>query len=252
MKALTFELSGKTAFFKKPDVNSYAYFTYGHIHKIALMGLLGAIIGLGGYNQQSRTEGSEEYIYPEFYREFKNIKISIVPLPLERKGYFSKKIQVFNNSVGYASKEDGGNLIVREQWLESPAWKIFILEDGAIDRELYDKLSYYMLNNKCVYTPYLGKNDHPANIKNISVAELEPLGDERHIDSLFSLKRASLGDFSTDYSAQYMFREVAPVSLNPQYNFYEYDEICLTNLAIDNIQLIADIYVYDKLVLSFF
>ena len=40
MKALKFTLSGETAFFKKPDVNTYLYFTYGNIHKIALLGLI--------------------------------------------------------------------------------------------------------------------------------------------------------------------------------------------------------------------
>ncbi len=34
-KAMKFKLFGKTAFFKKPEVNEYAYFTYNNIHKIA-------------------------------------------------------------------------------------------------------------------------------------------------------------------------------------------------------------------------
>ena len=63
MEALTFKLSGKTACFRKPDVNEFAYFTYHHIHKIALMGVLGSIVGLGGYAQQGECE------YPEFYEK---------------------------------------------------------------------------------------------------------------------------------------------------------------------------------------
>lgn len=55
------------------------------------------------------------------------MKIAI--LPLNNKGIISKKIQIFNNSVGYASKEQGGNLIVKEQWLENPKWEICILLD---------------------------------------------------------------------------------------------------------------------------
>ena len=52
MKTLRFTLSGKTAFFKKPEVNSYVYFTYGNIHKVALLGIFGAILGYGGYTQK--------------------------------------------------------------------------------------------------------------------------------------------------------------------------------------------------------
>ena len=49
MKVLRFTLSGKQAFFKKPEVNKYYYFTYGHIHRVALLGLLGTVMGYSGY-----------------------------------------------------------------------------------------------------------------------------------------------------------------------------------------------------------
>ena len=52
MKVLGFTLSGKTAFFKNPEVNSYVYFTYGNIHKIALLGIFGAILGYGGHTKK--------------------------------------------------------------------------------------------------------------------------------------------------------------------------------------------------------
>ena len=139
MKAICFKLSGKTACFRKPDVNVYAYFTYNNIHKPALLGLLGAVIGLGGYTQlfeknRDLKKGSLGYDdgYPEFYEKLQYLKVSITPLA--PNGYFSKKIQVFNNSVGYASFEQGGNLVVLEQWLENPAWQIMILDDGKIGR----------------------------------------------------------------------------------------------------------------------
>ena len=100
---------------------AYTYFTYNNIHKPALLGMLGAILGYGGYSQQK-----EEDTYPEYYQRLNEIKVSIVPVN-NNYGVFSKKIQVFNNSVGYASFEDGGNLVVREQWLENPCWYIYIL-----------------------------------------------------------------------------------------------------------------------------
>ena len=52
MKALKFILSGKTAFFKVPMVNSVCYFTYGNIHKPALLGMFGAILGYKGYGYE--------------------------------------------------------------------------------------------------------------------------------------------------------------------------------------------------------
>ena len=96
MKALKFILSGKTAFFKVPMVNSVCYFTYGNIHKPALLGMFGAILGYKGY-------GYEITNFPEYYEKLKDVKISIVPN--SENGYFNKKFQQFNNSVGYASQE---------------------------------------------------------------------------------------------------------------------------------------------------
>ena len=55
------------------------------------------------------------------------MKVSIVPK--NERGYIQKKIQTFNNSVGYACEEQGGNLIVKEQWLENPIWDIYVLLD---------------------------------------------------------------------------------------------------------------------------
>ena len=49
MQALKFRLKGKHAFFKIPAVNSYYYFTYAQIHKVALLGIFGAILGYDGY-----------------------------------------------------------------------------------------------------------------------------------------------------------------------------------------------------------
>ena len=234
MRAISFKLSGKTAFFKKPDVNQYAYFTYNNIHKIALLGLLGAIVGYGGYTQlfeknRGLKKGSLEYDngYPEFYEKLKHIKVSIIPLA--KYGYFSKKIQVFNNSVGYASKEEGGNLIVREQWLENPAWQIMILDDSSDEYRLFKK---YLLAKKAVFIPYLGKNDHIANIDDVKELKLSDklfdIDGEYYIDSLF-IDTNSYEYHRESDDAPYMFKEVFPMRLQEKYHFYEYESVVFTN-----------------------
>ena len=92
---------------------------------------------------------------------------------------FPKKIQTFNNSVGYASKEQGGNLIVKEQWLENPKWDIYIIIDNKQAKVIAD----YILNKKAVYIPYLGKNDHFADIVDSEMFE------ENQIEKLYDTKK---------------------------------------------------------------
>ncbi|MFK2822577.1 type I-B CRISPR-associated protein Cas5b [Arcobacter sp. YIC-80] len=253
MKAISFEIGGKSAMFKKPDVNSYAYFTYNNIHKPALLGILGAIIGLKGYTnlhdkkaelalkikelkgKEKKQLQDEKSIldksYPEYYEKLKHLKISIIPLA--KNGYFSKKIQTFNNSVGYASFEQGGNLVVREQWLENPRWKIIILEDESYE---YKKIKEYLLNKKAIYIPYLGKNNHPANIEKVEEIDLsEELYTEEglYIDSLF-IKEGKIDGFERENELPFIFQEVSPISLQKDFHFYEYETLCFTNHELEN------------------
>lgn len=229
MEVLKFNLSGKTAFFKIPDVNTYVYFSYGHIHKVAILGMLGAILGYKGYNQQQNNDK-----FPEFYEKLKEIKIGIVPNG--KYGSFSKKIQSFNNSVGYASYEEGGNLIVKEQWLEDVNWDIYILlEDFSYNDEILEilkELKKRFLEKRFVYNIYLGKNDHMANIGNTEILKGEDVEeDELVINSLFlkGENSESQEEFSLEKmmeESEFWYEEGLPIALEEISNQY------ITNIFI--------------------
>lgn len=230
MDVIKFNLSGSTAFFKIPEVNAYFYFTYGCIHRIALLGIFGAICGYGGYNQQ---KGSEEE-FPEFYSKLKDIKIAIVPK--KEKGYISKKVQVFNNSVGYASKEEGGNLIVKEQWLEDPEWDIYVQVIPETE-ELVRRL----LNQEYMYIPYLGKNDHFADITNVEIIKNVKIDDDvKNIDSLFLSSNVEIILSSDSFNFDddddvFKYEEMLPVELDTITNNYALSTFIFTNNQIRTI-----------------
>ena len=231
MKVLKFKLSGNTAFFKNNEVNAYYYFTYGNIHKVALLGMLGAIMGYGGYQKQQ----NENTAYPEFYERLKDLKIAIEPLT--EVGQFAKKIHTFNNSVGYASDENGRNLIVKEQWLEEPAWNIYFLIDSEVGEELAEKI----INRECVYIPYLGKNDHPANIEDVEIIEnVEKVSDKNLIiNSLFKYEERESYMIEDDDEEEeedlkiiYRYTEYLPIGLDEKNNMYELAKFVFTNERI--------------------
>jgi CRISPR-associated protein Cas5, subtype I-B/HMARI len=241
MKSIKFTLSGKTAFFKKPEVNAYFNFTYGQIHKMTILGIFGAILGYGGYGQKQwygqkrwkskvkKAQLVEEV--PEFYEKLSHLKISIVPR--NEKGYIPKKVQVFNNSVGYASKEQGGNLIVKEQWLENPAWDIYVL----ITDDETEKLAKKLLEKECVYMPYLGKNDHPADISSVELLELQENTDQ--IVSFSCLMPKRVGEISDEVelspSQEFRYEEKLPIGLNALTNFYVYETFIYTSYALEEL-----------------
>lgn len=260
MEILKFKLSGKTAFFKKPEVNTYYYFTYGQIHKAAILGIFGAILGYGGYGnvwmekverksfqtclcqkQEQTVSGlwhdikngdiffGKDRELPEYYRKLKNVKVGIVPC--NKNGYIPKKIQTFNNSVGYASGEQGGNLIVKEQWLEAPEWDIYVLIDSEESRKLKEAIQ----KRSAVYPPYLGKNDHPADISEISIchgekAEIEK-NDAVEISSLFIKRYAVLDTDDEDMEVRvFKYEESLPTGLEEESLLYRLEKLVYTNL----------------------
>lgn len=239
METIRFDLKATMAIIRKPDSNE-TYYTYNFPHKIMLLGLLGAIIGLNGYNYYSlqRSLGKKVKEIPEFYEKLKDLKIGIIPKINENN--FSKKIQEFNNSVGYASKEAGNNLIVREQWLESPCWRIYILEDES---EEYKKIKDYLLNKKCEYIPYIGKNDHFADIGNVRIEETTKLDSEiENIDSIYDEKIANkkegiffekLGFEDDENKKNFYYRELLPVELNEKIGYSKFLNFIFTNEKLD-------------------
>lgn len=215
MQVLKFDLKGKTAFFKSPEVN-LCYFTYGNIHKPVLLGIFGAIMGYKGYNN-----GYD--VYPEYYERLQHLKVSIIPG--EERGVFDKKFQNFNNSVGYASQEQGGNLIVREQWLENPKWTIYV----SLNSDESLKLADMIKNRECVYMPYLGKNDHPAVIENVEILSIEKT--EAENQRIHSLAPADDLEFDWD-DALYRYEEYLPAVLTERTNQYQMKKFVLTDAEV--------------------
>lgn len=229
MNILKFTLSGKTAFFKRPDINQKFYFTFSNIHKIALLGLFGCILGLNGYNNQT-----EEDEYPEFYKELKGIQVSIVPKGTEN-GIFKKKIQGFNNAVGYAyrkkKKEDSSlNLMINEQVLENVEWDIFILNTSPLSQKLIDNIK----NNKTIFTPYLGKNEHLANITNVETITLEKNYNKNVKIISLALSKEFTPVNDTDEDNLWYVRDRLPISLDKD-NYYIMEDFVHTNSLLKRV-----------------
>ena len=145
-----------------------------------------------------------------------------------------------DSSVGYASKEQGGNLIVKEQWLENPKWDIYIIIDNKQAKVIAD----YILNKKAVYIPYLGKNDHFADIVDSEMFEenqIEKLYDTKRISGLFMKKDFSVlmeeedDEEEVEYEELYKYEEKLPIRINKQTNMYELESFICTNMNVANI-----------------
>ena len=146
MKLISIDLKSDFGFFKKPDINDSIYLTYNMIHKPALLGLFGAILGYEGHKAYG--------VLPEYYKKLQGLKIGIKPIgDWQKNGNFEKTTVKYNNATGHSNV---GTLNIVEQILIKPAYRIYLELDG--DEELFKKLEKY----EAVFIPYLGKNDFPC------------------------------------------------------------------------------------------
>jgi len=233
MEAIKFTISGKNAFFKNPIYSGVAgkggelqYFSFNNIHKIAVLGILGATIGLSGYGR-----GNNNPNLPDFYLKLKDLEIAIVPN--SKSGYFSTTSIKLNNSSKLASRGEANDgtkigtiLNYKQNWLVNPSWDIYIKQS---DNQYYTIIKDYLINSKTEFTRYLGSNSHLANIKNVEIVEINKI-------DKFNGKVDSLFFSSNNINCRKITIEEYPIKLNPSM-FYEYQTLYFTNenVIIDNI-----------------
>ncbi len=243
-KLISFDLSANMAVLKKPDVNKDMYLTYNVLHKPMLLGILGAIAGLDGYKKNGEL--------PQYYQVFKNIKVGVQPLqPNNRqfKASYQKTAITYNNSVGYASQEEGGNLIVIEQTLIEPCFRCYILIDFSMDSKFnnnaYSRLYENLKNGDAHYIPYLGKNEFQASwidnkgeilFKEYDFNEEATPDKDFTIESLFSDDEKVLPIMDDpnddDFETPFFYFENLPFSIHEKLFQYDYKLFKYTNARL--------------------
>ncbi len=227
-KLISFDLKAEMGFFKKPDINSGIYLTYNMLHKPALLGILGAIVGLQGYQENGK--------FPEYYQTLKHLKVGIKPLDSD-KGNFTKDMVAYNNGTGFASSESGGNLIVTEQIIIKPSYRCYLLLNTHDDTErlLFERI----MNHEAEFPPYMGKNDFSAWWENAMEYEAESFTFDTNykIATIFAKTEAVSGYVAKSMSlfskeskeATFMYFEKLPVSFDETLYQYEYKDFVYTN-----------------------
>lgn len=223
-------------FLKKTDMNEGLYLTYNSLHKPALLGILGAIAGLGGF-YQSYIEDPKQL--PEYYQKLNCIGMGIRPVTGGSSAVFKKSYLQYNNSTGFASHEEGGNLIVKEQILIDPAYIVYLKLDRSINEQnlVYESLK----NNEAVYIPYLGKNEFQIwwdDFHEYEFSEFHPSeGDQYQIETSFikqegvRIDGVKSDDFFSFLQTNPVFNfERLPSGYDEQRRVYAFSDFVITNV----------------------
>lgn len=217
-------------FLKKPDINDGVCLTYNMLHKPILLGLLGAILGMGGYQRNGEL--------PDYYERLKHLKIGIEPLNSD-KGNFTKEILSYNNGTGFASNEAGGNLIVTEQILVKPSYRCFLLLNLENEDEnfLYESIFSYQAE----FIPYLGKNDFSAwwiDAKEYNDVKPFDFSHNYKIKTIFAKSDAvsgfvakSMGRGAGLSEATFLYFERLPIGFDEELYQYAYGDFAYSNAS---------------------
>jgi CRISPR-associated protein Cas5h len=238
-------------FLKKPDINEKIYLTYNMLHKPALLGILGAISGIKGYEKNG--------VLPEYYQKLKHLKIGIEPLDSD-KGNYTKTTISYNNTTGFASNETGGNLIVTEQVLLKPSFRCYLLLDtnNGLENMLYDRIT----KQQAEYLPYFGKNDFSVWWEQSHVKEYSY--SEESSDSLCCVRtifckgdttvKAERGDWMDDFdllpteptSSLFFYFEKLPISFDEKLMQYQLADFAYTSAKFKANSSLKNLYYLTK------
>ncbi len=240
-KLISFDLKADFAFFRKPDYNDGLQLSYNMLHKPALLGILGAIIGLEGYKRKGE--------FPEYYLKLKHIPVAIEPLQHE-KGNYQKTAVKYTNGVGYANAD--GNLLVEETMLIKPAYRCYLQlnTNNSVEQTLYNHIQH----RQCEFIPYLGKNEFQAWLENTQEWETSPLphNDTFSIDSIF-IKSGTLrgqrveADVSFSFDSMetagtFSYFERLPVDFNETLMQYRLSDFAFTDWKLKSDSKIGSLY----------
>lgn len=242
---ISFELRADFGFFRKPDANDGINLSYTMLHKPALLGILGAIIGLEGYKEKGKE--------PEYLTQLKNLKVGVKPLN-DEKGNFSKIVVKYSNTIGYANK--GTNYLTEEATLIKPAYKCFLLLD--MENEYHKKIKTYLQEGKAEYLPYFGKNEFSAWWDRDSFQEyefelVENITEGIVIENVFLKTEGKLKNKKTSRPKgrqsvvkstvnSFVFFERLPVGFNEELFQYEIGNFTYTNFNMPSTEGVSNVY----------
>lgn len=250
-RLISIDLKADFGFLKKPDTNEPVYLTFNMLHKPALLGIFGAILGISGYKTFLDLKQKIRGYLPEFYLKLKDVPVGIQPFKGEAPATasFDKMVIQYNNGVGFASKEQGGNLIIMEQTLVKPSFRIFLLlKNQGIENRLYNALQ----NQKAEYLPYLGKNDFSLWWTNFKEYQFQEFDFKKNfkIDSIFMKeektlkenKSISFSDLLNSKERIYMMFERLPIGYNENLFQYDYKSFSYTNAKFSSDFQLPNLY----------
>ncbi|MGN6494792.1 MAG: CRISPR-associated protein Cas5 [Agriterribacter sp.] len=251
-KLISVDFKSDFGFFRKPDANNTISLSYTILHKPALLGILGAIVGLDGYKEKGKL--------PRYFEVFKAVKVGVEPRNHE-KGNFQKTVIKYSNTVGYAN--NGSTFLTEEATLIKPRYRVYLLLNT--EDKFQDILYTNLKEGKAEYLPYFGKNEFSAwweDFKEYSFKEIKKAEEDYEVKTVFlkqDLIKEQKGELTFDFMSfhinetPFMFFERLPKNFDEELFQYDLGDFVFTtwrmksSTKIDNLYYLIDMEYYVQL-----
>lgn len=231
MEYIKFTLKGGMAFFKDPHKNDVEL-TYPQIHRPALLGMVGAMMGFRGRESDM-----------QYYTELHSIGVAIVPERLKFETYIENIVNAtgFANTGGYAQ-------MIKRTMLVNPIWDIY-LKQNDVSNDVWSELKRRLIEGDFVYHIGLGRKTLFADVVDVEVGEME-LTNVDEIDIVDSIMYMNdvVGEFDINRLIY-----TAPIKLYEINKRWEYvsERLIFTSQMIDGFAENVEIYDTGEVYLRF-
>lgn len=197
LAGVEFEISADFGIFRMP-YNQNPSLTFNFIPKSSALGIIGAVIGLNGYDNGSGNYAKDD----NFITSLSNFKLAIKPELASHRGKpvpFTKSLIYYQNYHGYGN--EGEALLLYEQVLLKPKYTITVISEKT--NKYFESFRNNLKSRNIIFRPYLGKNEFLANIKLKNyyekVEEFRPNNNEPfECDGIFSMANEYISPIKND------------------------------------------------------
>jgi len=192
---IKFQIKGEFAFFKN-KINIRENYSYHSIHKPAILGILGAILGMDGFSDFKKNK-TIQYI-DELSDK---IKVSII----KKMDTLFVKSKI-NDSTMLQITSDREKVIQQtEYFLDNPLFEIYL---DISDNELFDNIYDKLFDNNFVFEPVLGKSYLHCSISNVEKIEILSSFENIDKDRLVQDKRLKSVYIESLFPSSFIFKDL--------------------------------------------
>lgn len=219
---LIFEIESEYGHFRKFNTTS-SPLTYSIPPRPAIIGIIGAILGIERETAPGRYDPSAPVLSEMFSTDHVDIAVQILH-PVKKVNIAFNLLDTEKTASSFFNIKQRTQ--VEFELLKNPKYRIYL---AFHDTELQEKLWERLKNNSTHFTPYLGLSQFTATISGVDRKDIFPLSITEYIEILSAVNTEKTSyEFEFDYSGEFKYTsDTMPIELSKDRVVLSYAEVII-------------------------